>query len=97
MIERTRLVPLDSMAFELAQHRRDLRADEAAAALILSSCRYTPAEIAAGLSYAMEKADEIAAAAASNARWAVMLGHARDLAATLVILVGGAYLWAFVA
>lgn len=96
MIQRTHLIPLDSMAFELAQHRPDTRSTEQAAMLLLHKARYTPAEIIAGVAYAMAKADEIAAAAASEALWARMVAGARDLAAVVTILVGGSYLWAFV-
>ncbi|GBU17253.1 hypothetical protein AwMethylo_14680 [Methylobacterium sp.] len=94
---RHRLVPLDNMAFELGQHLPALRATPQAAALILLAAHYRPDDIAAGIEAAMAKADTVAAAAASEANWALRLGRARDAAAIATILVAGSYLWAWVA
>ncbi len=97
MIQRTHLVPLDSMAFTLAQHPVKDRATPEAAALLLLRSHYWPQDIELGLAYAMARADAVAQAAASDRAWARWVGYARDLAAIAVLYVIGAYGWAVLA
>lgn len=97
MTQRARLVPLDSMAFELAQHPPANRNTPEAAAALLIRRHYAAADVHLGLAYAMARAEAIAEAAASDRTWARWLGYGRDAASLAVLLTLGLAGWAILA
>lgn len=94
MIQRYRAyVPPRQLALTLAAHPASARATPEAARKILIR-EFDAADIAAGLDEAMEMARTGLVLAASNHPLALALGHARDVVAFGVILIGGFALWA---
>nr|WP_137827750.1 hypothetical protein [Methylobacterium sp. L1A1] len=94
MIQRHRFyAPPRQLALALAAYPETARSTPEAARQILI-CEFDAADIAAGLNEAMEMARTGLVLAASNHPLALALGHARDVVALGVILIGGFALWA---
>ncbi|MFY9291647.1 MAG: hypothetical protein WAP03_13250 [Methylorubrum rhodinum] len=95
MIQRIRVRPIAQMARCLAAYPAPSRdTPEAAMLLLQREGLFTADDIAVGVDEALALVRDGLVLAASDHPAARALNHARDLAAVLVLLIGGGYLWA---
>lgn len=96
MIQRTLIPTTIPMARRLARLDPVTRNDRGLAAATLRP-DFLAEDVERHLSEAMALAAQLAAAAASDRSWALMLGHIRDLIAIAVLVAAGAYAFAVLA
>ena len=98
MIQRERIKPVEPLARRLALKPAGIRADRNAAIAALAADNEFPrVDIEGCIDLVLARAAQLVVAAASDAPWAIRLGHLRDLVAASVLVGLIAYAWGILA